>query len=340
LTASSNLVGQSINDRWDITKLIVPGPLATGGHFSNQYVAVERKTGREAFVKAFDLESALNTANFTEALQKLTEQYHFERDVLQKCRGERLSRVAVPLDIGEVSVNSRIGRVPVIVFELAESDIRKVVVTSGTQQVRWIYKVLHHTATGLSQLHSHQIAHQDLKPSNVLVYADAEHQICDLGRSSAVDLRTEVDAFSVPGDRNYAPFDMEFHDGTMHSFDRRRELDLYLLGSLIFFLFTGNSTRSLIVQHIRQRSLSTGKTWESTLPSIRSAFADALFDLRIAVEKVDAKYADEVCAIARELCEPDPKLRGNSVSKPTSVSRLSLARYISRFNALFAAAPK
>jgi eukaryotic-like serine/threonine-protein kinase len=45
--------------------------------------------------------------------------------------------------------------------------------------LRW----LHHVATGLQQLHFSEIAHQDVKPANILVMADRTAKIGDMGRA-------------------------------------------------------------------------------------------------------------------------------------------------------------
>ena len=43
---------------------------------------------------------------------------------------------------------------------------------------------MHHIATGLFQLHSAAVAHQDLKPSNVLVFDHSISKVADLGSAS------------------------------------------------------------------------------------------------------------------------------------------------------------
>jgi serine/threonine protein kinase len=60
-------------------------------------------------------------------------------------------------------------------------------------------------ATGLHELHSQRIAHQDLKPSNVLVFSQREAKNADLGRATLRGQVGPFDEFPVAGDLSYAP---------------------------------------------------------------------------------------------------------------------------------------
>ena len=53
---------------------------------------------------------------------------------------------------------------PYIILELADGDVRHRL-RKVDRQTAWALRALHHTATGLMQLHSQRIAHQDLRPS-------------------------------------------------------------------------------------------------------------------------------------------------------------------------------
>src|SRR5205823_2049082 len=66
---------------------------------------------------------------------------------------------------------------------------------------------LHHIATGLYQLHSAEVAHQDLKPSNILVFEGSTSKIADLGCASVKGVASPRDSAAFAGDRTYAPTD-------------------------------------------------------------------------------------------------------------------------------------
>ena len=52
----------------------------------------------------------------------------------------------------------------------------------ATLDLVFMMGTLHHVSLGLSQLHRAEIAHQDLNPSNVLVFESGKSsKICDLG---------------------------------------------------------------------------------------------------------------------------------------------------------------
>lgn len=96
---------------------------------------------------------------------------------------------------------------PFIMFELADGDVRKVIAKASQIDDAWRFNVLHDVAVGLQQLHSKKIAHQDLKPSNVLLF-DAEKRgakIGDLGRASIMGTGASHDQMTIAGAKSYAP---------------------------------------------------------------------------------------------------------------------------------------
>ena len=103
----------------------------------------------------------------------------------------------------------------------------------------FIFRSLHNTAVGLQQLHKNGIAHQDLKPSNVLVF-DKVSKISDLGRASTQEISFRYDNLIIPGDRNYAPIEQLYNYHFCNDFEEKFAADLYLLGSLFIFFFSKN----------------------------------------------------------------------------------------------------
>jgi hypothetical protein len=60
-----------------------------------------------------------------------------------------------------------------------------------------------------------------------------------------------------------------------------------------------------------------------------------LFDLKKRLDELDPRQSDEILELAAELCEPDPRLRGDKkVLAYVHVPRYDLQRYVSRFNIL------
>jgi hypothetical protein len=85
IPASANMEGMTLPTGWKVVKALERGSNATGGHFSNAYVV--SKDGQPGFMKAFDFSGAFSAANVLEELQKLTNAYLYERDLLLYCKG-------------------------------------------------------------------------------------------------------------------------------------------------------------------------------------------------------------------------------------------------------------
>ena len=85
IPASANMEGMTLPTGWTVVKALERGSNATGGNFSNAYVV--SKDGQPGFMKAFDFSGAFSAANVLEELQKLTNAYLYERDLLLYCKG-------------------------------------------------------------------------------------------------------------------------------------------------------------------------------------------------------------------------------------------------------------
>ena len=224
-----------------------------------------------------------------------------------------------------------------LIFELAKGDIRNEVAKWKQFDLAWVLRSLHHSSVGLSQLHSSEIAHQDLKPSNVLVFPVDGTKVSDLGRASYIRGVSDIDALQVPGDTGYAPPEEWYNWSYSRDFSRRYIADLYLLGNLIFFYFLGVSATHAIVTKLmqKQRRQSTGSGFEQDLPYIQQSFGEALNDVRESVEAIAGDLSAEIVAIAQQLCEPDPRRRGDPVALGASHRpKHDLQSYISRFDRL------
>ena len=332
-TAAQGLEGLTLPGGWQVVQSIVRPEFATGGHASHTY-AVQRD-GQRAFMKAFDYSAALQAPNTAETLQALTQAFLFERDLLQECSNAHMSRVVLALDSGEVDVPGFdvLGRVNYLVFELAERDARQHRVLSEQLDVAWALRALHHVATGLQQLHGRGITHQDLKPSNILVFASGDSKIGDLGRANRTGVIAPHDTFPIPGDHTYAPPELLYGEYEADPSLRRRSSDVYHLGSVLLFLFTGVATTPALLAKLPQDMHP--RTWSGTyrevLPLVRDAFARVISDL---ATQAPPEFADNLVSEFVRLCDPDPKLRGDPHNRVGTSGRYLLVRFVSRFNLL------
>ena len=248
-----SLAGETLAGRWKVVELIRRLSVQTGSVFSVGYV-VQDKDGNKAFAKILDFSRALQAEDTAKSLNEMTEAYIFERSLLELCGKHSLTRVIRGLDYGEIArPDVPLGKLFYIVFEIAEGDIRKYMNSNSKTHLSWRLGVLHDVAIGLDQLHRKKIIHQDLKPSNVLVFDDGDRsKLGDLGRAHCVELKSPHEGHRRPGAFYYAPpeqiYDHHFDDRMVYRFAG----DLYLLGSMLDFFVTGKPTTVRLVERLEK----------------------------------------------------------------------------------------
>ena len=306
----------------------------SGGTFSHSYLA--RKGRHEAFVKAFDFSRAFESGVPTlQILNTLIDSYQHERRILEHCRMHRLRNVALAIDHGEVSVpgmSEMEGRVYYLIFERALGDVRSQIDEVEALDAYWCLHALGHTSLGLWQLHRQLIAHQDIKPSNILLYPDETFRVADLGRSSQQGHQISHDNQDISGDRTYAPPELLYGYTHTDFKIRRFGADMYLLGNLAAFLFSGANVTELLLSHLERQH--HWRNWNSeygqVLPYIQEAFARVV---ELVCAAFPSQIRNELAEIIRQLCEPDLAKRGH----PRGVGKTdqySLERYVSLFDLL------
>lgn len=309
-------------------------PGHTGGHFSAGYIA-EDSAGVRAYLKALDLSGAWLGPDPTRALESLLAAFNFERDLLSHCRDRKLDRVVVALDYGQIVVDPVIPSsvVPFLICELGDGDVRVLLRFSKSFDAAWAVRALHHTATGLMQLHANDIAHQDLKPSNVLVFqGGTEARVADLGRASRKGHASPHEHLTVAGDLSYAPPELLYGalDGDWRA--RRMGGDLYLLGSLVISLFSGVSMTGLLIHEMQpeHRWDRWRGTYTTVLPFLRDAFDKAVSAF---AEQVPGELRTDIARIVKQLCDPDLSLRGHPRERAKRHGNpFSLERYVAEFD--------
>ena len=331
---ADSLESRSLENGWTVGKKITRKQTSTGGRFSVGY-EVTNKKGYKAFLKAFDFSSSQQEPDPLRSLQSMLEDFNFERDLLQKCKDHKLRRIMIPIEEGKVQIkgfSNLISTVHYLIFELAKGDIRDVMDAFDDFELAFRLRSLHHVAVGLSQLHRIGVAHQDLKPSNILFTNEEVSKIGDLGRSVDKNLSSNNDRRLVLGDQGYAPLELYYdYYNNFNEYEQRFLVDLYLLGSLIFFHFTGVSS----VQALRSKlNVELGRVFKEDLPNLQYAFKKTINDLEAEVKKVAGDLTKDIVQIAKELCDPDPTQRGDPKLKQTIVSNHNIERYISKLNLL------
>ena len=323
------LQGLTTDSGWYIEQRI-DRPLGSGGNFCTRYVA--HKDGKVGFLKAMDLSGAMN--DIREA-QKLINQYVFEQDILEFCRGQRMTRVVTPLDAGVITLNNfqpGFNTVHYVVFEKAEGDLRSEYLQNHIKNWLPAFKALHHAVTGVNQLHKGAIAHQDIKPSNVLTFEDTSFKVSDLGRVVDSAGASPFSLTHFPGDLGYRPVEMEFGLQDL-SFTGRLSCDMFMLGSLVFHLIEDVQLNIVIMDEIyRMYPRALQMDYANALPFVISSFTAVMSNFKEdCTSKFGSEIADVLHSLVFEMCNPILQKRGRPNMK-NDVVRLQLDRYISKLD--------
>jgi serine/threonine protein kinase len=336
LEAANHLVGAELPNGWKVTEKLEKDIGDTGGHFSVSYIVQDAK-GRRAFMKALNLAKTITFGGDTaKIIQNFINAFEFERATLALCRQKRLRRIAAAIEDGKIHPTGCAYPIFYIIFELAKCDVRKQMRDLKIFELAWLLRTLHHVTSAMNQLHSNGIAHQDLKPSNVLVFDLRETKVGDLG---CADQRGNVSprgGLQIAGDSSYAPPELHYGELSVDWDTRRLGCDLYLLGSLIVFLFTGITMNAVL--HKLINSAHKPGIWphdyRTALPYVRDAFGRAITEIESIIPE---SVRSEVLVAIKQLCEPDPKLRGHPNNRPgtnQAQNQFGLERYVSLFESL------
>lgn len=328
------MIGLTLDGGWTVGPLIPKQPGKTGGLFSCGYELLG-EAGHKAFLKALDYSRAFGVPDQPRMLQSLTTAFIFERDILRKCVAQRMDRIVQCIGDGSIKVDdTAIGTVDYLIFETADRDLRAQLTFSGFVDTAWKLRALHHIATGLRQLHAAEIAHQDLKPSNILVFDGVASKIADLGCASVRGTSGPTDHQNVPGDPEYAPPEILYGYRHPEWHYRRLGHDSYMLGSMITFLFTGVNMTTLLFSelHPTHRWRAWSGSYSEVLAFVKDAFERALE--KLAADISDFTLREEIVTLVRYLCEPDLNLRGHPLNRRPNISRFSLERFVSRLDSL------
>lgn len=330
---ASKIRGVSLSGGWTADKEL-SGISDTGGNFSYGY-QVSHTDGRKAFLKALDYSRALRSPDPPAALQALTAAYLFERNILQTCKSRRMDRVVQSVDSGYTIVDQTdLGRVDYLILEIADCDVRSFLSASSKIELAWVLRSLHHVATGIHQLHAADIAHQDVKPSNILVFDRTLSKIADLGSASQKGTSCPRDEKDFAGDPSYAPPELLYGyrdpDWTVRHFG----CDAYLLGSMIVFMFTGLNATSLLLSKMPadHHPRNWNGTYREVLPYLKDAFGLALESFAASIP--NEPFRTELRSLVSFLCEPDVSLRRHPQNRVGHTARLSLERFLSKLDLL------
>jgi serine/threonine protein kinase len=181
----------------------------------------------------------------------------------------------------------------------------------------------------MRQIHTNLIAHQDLKPSNVLLFGQ-EARVADFGCASRKGHVAPHDEFNVAGDKTYSPPEQLYGFRHPDFAVRRIGCDMYMLGNLAAFLFTGLNVTSQLFVHLP--SQFHWRKWEGKYDEVLTYLMNAYYTVIDELKnEINQEIAPEIVPVIEELCNPDIFKRG--IRKWNGHhSQYSLERYVSRID--------
>ena len=96
------LQGKKLDGGWVVGDRVDLGPDPTGGSLSYEATSPE---GVRVFLKALDYSGAFSTDDPARELQRMTEAYNFERDIVAACKG--MDRAVEQLPTGKYASKER-----------------------------------------------------------------------------------------------------------------------------------------------------------------------------------------------------------------------------------------
>lgn len=327
MSQSKSLASKLLNkriDKWNVIEKRSKTKEDNSGAFSSCYYVVD-DDGNHAFLKALNFQYAFNAIGpSVDAMKMMVDSFTYESDLLEFCKACRMNRIVTAIDSGEYNEDGWMP-VPYLVFETASKSLKNVELLTEKSIISGLI-IFHGVLLGVSQLHWNKITHQDIKPSNILIFGEDYSKIADLG--SAV----RHDGYQIPDgkgpDLRHAPIELLYRYLSSDLKTRCYGGDLFMLGGLLSFIVSGTNMLSLMMKRLPPdlRWLYYQGAYIDILPSIMTAFHEAHQEVSITMPD---RIRDDLSEVLFELSYPIPEKRGNPRKPGRSLSQYSLTRYIS-----------
>ena len=262
----------------------------------------------------------------------MTENFTYERDLLNFCTDNKMKRIVTAIDSGEYQELNEIIPVPYLVFEIAQGSLKTIDFIQNPN-LSWKLLTFHGALVGLSQLHQAKIVHQDIKPSNILIFGENYSKISDLGTATQFNNESNWCSVGHAGDLRYTPIELLYGYCSSDWNTRRYGADLFMMGGLLSYMVTGANFLSLMIARLpaNMKPYEYGGSFAEVKPYLMKAYYDSLES----VEKdIPMSIRSELIEILAQLSCPVPEDRGNSSLSRATIGKYSLIRYISKIDRL------
>ena len=320
---ASRLEGKQIG-KWKVKEKRIKDNVDKSGAFSTCY-AVEDSNDNTAFMKTFNYVYALNQLGASaDRLKELLDCFVYERDLLIFCSDYKMSKVVTAIDYGEYRDDTDPMPVPYLVFELAHGDLHKIR-TLNNPGLAWKLRSFHGALVGLSQLHGASISHQDIKPSNILIFGNHISKISDLGCATQLGNESNLEFFN----RLYGPIELHYGYFSNNWETLRFGADFFMMGGVLTYLIADSNFLSLMLGKIDSdfQPYTFGGSYTEALPYVMKAYHETLDEIEgLLNPEVKKDLLEVIC----EMTHPIPEKRGNPQNMPIVRHRqFSLQKYIS-----------
>ncbi len=216
--------------------------LIGAGGFGNTYLAVQVALGRKVAIKEFFMkeycerdEATSQVIVPTEGSRQIVERYRKkflkEAQMIASLKNEHIIQI---YDIFEENNTAY------YVMEYVEGgSLKDMVDLHGPLSENTAIRYISQVSNALSYLHSNNILHLDIKPSNILIDNEDNLLLIDFGISKHYDADGGQTSTTPAGiSKGFAPIE-QYQQGSISGFTP--STDIYSLGATLYFLITGQT---------------------------------------------------------------------------------------------------